>query len=180
MAAVAACPGCRERLELSLDTREMLARSQETQEIEITRKIGEFSMTFRLPSSLDVLAAASQSDPAACRALILERCLLSTQEGDAPMNSDQLPPEVAAVVVESMAEADPLADIQLDAACPACKYRWLAPFDIVSFLWTEIEAWAWRILTEVHTLAAAYGWSEREILTLSPTRRQYYLEMVGA
>ena len=79
-----------------------------------------------------------------------------------------------------MAEADPLADIQLDLTCPSCERRWRAVFDIVSFLWTEIEVWAWRTLSDVHTLARAYGWSERDILTLSPTRRQFYLEMVGA
>jgi len=35
-------------------------------------------------------------------------------------------------------------------------------------------------LSDVHTLARAYGWRERDILTLSPTRRQFYLNMVGA
>ena len=49
----------------------------------------------------------------------------------------------------------------------------------MSFLWTEIEAWAWRMLSDVHTLARAYGWGERDILALSPTRRQFYLEMGG-
>jgi hypothetical protein len=50
----------------------------------------------------------------------------------------------------------------------------------MSFFWNEIEAWACRVLHDVHTLAGAYGWSEREVLRLSPTRRQMYLEMVSA
>jgi hypothetical protein len=83
-------------------------------------------------------------------------------------------------MADAMAEADPLADIQLGMTCPFCDHRWRVVFDIVSFLWTEIEAWAWRMLADVHTLAQAYGWGEREILTLSPTRRQFYLDMVGA
>ena len=37
-----------------------------------------------------------------------------------------------------------------------------------------------RILREVHTLAAAYGWSEAEILALSPARRRVYLELAAA
>ncbi|HUD55174.1 MAG TPA: hypothetical protein VMR02_08095 [Terracidiphilus sp.] len=45
---------------------------------------------------------------------------------------------------------------------------------------TQIEARARRLLYEVHTLAAAYGWSEREILSLSAPRRALYLEMVRA
>ena len=31
---------------------------------------------------------------------------------------------------------------------------------------------------EVHTLASVYGWTEREILSLSEPRRAFYLEMV--
>ena len=42
----------------------------------------------------------------------------------------------------------------------------------------EIHAWAKRTLREVHTLASAYGWSEREILSMSAVRRALYLEMV--
>jgi hypothetical protein len=180
MAAVAVCPGCRERLELTLNTREMLSSSQRTQPGEINMSIAEYSLTFRLPTSLDVIAAAGQADPEACRTLILRRCLLSAQQGGAPVDSGQLPAEVVIGVAKCMAEADPLADIQLGVTCPSCEHRWSAVFDIVSFLWTEIEAWGWRILSDVHTLASAYGWREQDILTLSPTRRQFYLEMVGA
>jgi hypothetical protein len=35
-------------------------------------------------------------------------------------------------------------------------------------------------LREVHVLASANGWSEAEILALSPQRRQRYLEIVTA
>jgi hypothetical protein len=35
------------------------------------------------------------------------------------------------------------------------------------------------LLAEVHSLARAYGWTESEILALSPQRRSTYLEMVG-
>ncbi len=180
MAAVVVCPACRERLELSLDTREMLSNSQQKQPGEIPMCIADYTMTFRLPTSLDVIAAAYQTDLEACRTIILQRCLLSAQQGGGPVNSDQLPSEVVAGVVKCMAEVDPLADIQLEFTCPSCEHRWRAVFDIVSFLWTEIEVWGWRILSDVHTLARAYGWCERDILTLSSTRRQFYLEMVGA
>jgi uncharacterized protein YbaR (Trm112 family) len=180
MAAVLACPGCRERLELALDAREMLAQSSREQPEEIPLTVAEYNLTFRLPTSLDVLAAIDQGDVETGRALILERCLVSAQQAGAPVSSDRLPAEVAASIAESMAEADPLADIQLDVMCPSCQHRWRVAFDIVSFLWIEIEVWAWRILSDVHTLASAYGWSERDILTLSPTRRQFYLDMVGA
>jgi hypothetical protein len=36
------------------------------------------------------------------------------------------------------------------------------------------------LLREIEALARAYGWSEREILDLSPQRRHTYLELVSA
>ena len=43
-----------------------------------------------------------------------------------------------------MAEADPQADVQLELNCHACAHTWASPFDIVSFFWREIDAWAQR------------------------------------
>ena len=180
MAAIAVCPTCRERLELTLDTRDLLAMADGTEVGETSLTQGDCSVVFRIPTTEDVIASEGAEDLDAARSLILERCLLSAEQAGAPVNLLQLPAEVVTAIAESMAQADPLADIQLKIDCPSCKQRWLAAFDIVSFLWTEIEAWARRILFEVHTLARAYGWREAEILALSATRRQFYLEMVGA
>ena len=44
---------------------------------------------------------------------------------------------------------------------------------------SEIDAWARTILYQVHLLASVYGWSESEILALSPWRRHLYLQMIG-
>ena len=180
MAAVVACPRCAERLELTLDTVELRSSSGQKPESEISLSVAGYDMSFRPPTHQDVIAAAGQSDLARSRSLMLQRCLLSVHCGGAPVNSDQLPPEVVEAVTQRMAEADPLADIQIAISCPACAQGWRAAFDILTFLWSEIEAWAWRMLSDVHTLASAYGWCERDILALSPTRRQFYLEMVGA
>ena len=45
--------------------------------------------------------------------------------------------------------------------------------------WAELAQRAQRLLSEVHRLASAYGWSEAEILGLDPDRREGYLELVG-
>lgn len=76
-------------------------------------------------------------------------------------------------------QADPQANVQLNVSCPACSHQWQMTFDILSFFWTEISAWAQRILREVHVLASAYGWHEADVLAMSSMRRQCYLQMVG-
>jgi hypothetical protein len=79
-----------------------------------------------------------------------------------------------------MAASDPVAEVLLDLRCPLCAHSWQALFDIASFLWMEISAHARRLLREVDALARAYGWGEAEILGLSATRRQAYLELIGS
>jgi hypothetical protein len=90
-----------------------------------------------------------------------------------------LPAEVVEAIVNEMARRDPQADIRFALSCPDCAHQWEAIFDIVSFAWNEISAWAGRLMRQVHTLALAYGWREIDILAMSSWRRQAYLEMLG-
>jgi hypothetical protein len=185
MAGLAACPACGEQLEFDLNAADILTGPSREQEPGCGEVAG-YRVQFRLPDSLDLLAAATQgtSTPSgardsAARGLLLERCLLSVSENGEEVAVDQLPAEVAEAVGNWIAQADPQADVQLDLNCPACLHRWQAVFDIAAFFWNELDAWAYRILRQVHVLASAYGWREADILALSPWRRQCYLEMVS-
>lgn len=175
LASVAACPACGDRLEISAGVADLLVRVEESPPERLELEVGERRLAFRLPDSRDLLVLAGAGDLPSLRRRLLGRCLLTASEGQ----PDDLPDEAVEAVAARMAEADPQADVRLSLSCPACGHAWLAVFDIVTFFWREIEAWALRTLREVHTLAAAYGWREAEVLALSPWRRQIYLQMVG-
>ena len=93
---------------------------------------------------------------------------------------DQLPDSVIRKLNQRIEVLDPQAEIRINLLCPECSHKWDVFFDITSFLWTEINDWAKRMLQMVHKLALGYGWSEHEILNLSPVRRQLYLGMLGS
>jgi hypothetical protein len=184
LACLTTCPQCGERLELSFDVKDIRAPSPLTVDDAIEGKIlslnvAGYEVRFRLPSSLDLITVSGSADVAASRHLLLERCLLAARYNGEEMAADQLPTEAIEAVVVRMAQADPQADVRLALSCPSCSHRWQAAFDIASFFWSEINAWAYRTLREVHTLASAYGWREADILALSPWRRQAYLELVN-
>ncbi len=141
--------------------------------------VADYEVHFRLPNSLDLAAITSREGVAATRQMLLDRCLVTAHHNGEETFAHQLPAEIVNAIAQQMTQADPQADVHLDLTCPACNYQWQAPFDIVSFFWSEINTWAQRILGEVHTLAKAYGWSEADILALTPWRRQFYLEMVS-
>lgn len=176
--SVVNCPACGERLELAFQVADILVvgNGQDTQEFSITQD--GYMVRFRLPNSLDLIAVSSEVGQASPEQQLLDRCLLEVRHGR-KKNVKQLPARVVEAIASQMAAADPQADVRLDLVCPACSHQWQPIFDIVSFIWQEIHSWAVHTLREVHALASAYGWHERDILLMSPWRRQLYLQMVN-
>jgi hypothetical protein len=180
LVSLATCLGCQERLELTFNLADLrVAPTVEPGET-LALNVGGYALRFRLLNSQDLATIAHQSAVATIRQVLLGRCLLTAHHDGQPQSADRLPPYVVDAMVEHMAQADPQADIQLSLMCPQCGHQWQVAFDIASFFWSEIDAWANRILREVHILASRYGWSEMDILALSPWRRQLYLDMVNA
>lgn len=170
------CPSCNERLELMLNVADIKAVSNDSVEGPLALESDGFELEFRLPDSQDFMLIEAVSSIDEARSILFERCLLSAYLDGRPCALDMLPEEILDKVEAAMSEADPQADVQLDLFCPACEHRWLATFDIASFLWSETNAWAQRVLNEVHLLAKAYSWREADILAMSPARRRMYLE----
>ena len=86
--------------------------------------------------------------------------------------------------VEALGEAlealDPGALVRFELACPVCAEPWQAAIDIGEAFFLELRHAAERSLLEVDQLARAYGWTEAEVLALSPIRRAAYLQLVEA
>jgi hypothetical protein len=176
---LATCPRCAEPLEMEF---QLASLRFPAKELPGTMKVvlGDYDVEFRLPDSLDLLALQETHDsPADLRRLLLDRCIVRAVHRGEPAVTSELPDPVIEEVVRIMGEADPQAEIELSLECVSCRYTWQELFDIESFLWNEIEAWAGRTLREVHQLAAAYGWNEREILELNPVRRSVYLNLIA-
>jgi len=172
---VAMCPSCGEQIESTFQIDAARVVDDQLTEAHYSVNVNGYGVTFRSPASSDLLVLSASG---AGRSTLLERCLLEVRRPDGEViKADPLPDHIVAAVVEHMATADPQADVEISLTCPACEHRWLAMFDIASFFWKEIHAWAQRTLRDVHSLARAYGWREADVLSLSPTRRQIYLEL---
>ena len=177
VASVAQCPRCGERLELAFAIGAIRAAPPSEAPLELHLE-GQ-PLRFRLPTSADLLALDGHSDPVTVQRRLVERCYQPDDQASGLPSIELWPPELFSEVAALMAQADPQADVELALSCPTCGHDWQVAFDIVSFFWAEIDAWAYQLLRDVHMLALAYGWREADILALSPWRRQCYLEMVG-
>ena len=167
------CPACGERLELNFNLADVRATSLPS-DAPLSLSESGYELELRLPNSLDLLRLTDCSTVAEMRSRLFEECV-GTREGAV----SELPAEVVELAIERMGEADPQADVEVDLNCPECGNVWQSCFDIVSYLWTELHAWARQMLCEVHLLASNYGWREKEILRMSAPRRRGYLEILA-
>ena len=179
LTGLAECPRCHEQLELSFKAADIRNSSDAAALEELSVSVEDWQVVFRLPNSDDLLAISDCRNVDEGRALLLRRCILGIEKNSEARVLDDAPANVIEAAVQKMGEADTLADVHLALTCPQCGHGWQAPFDIASFLWTEINAWAHRTLQDVNELARAYGWREADILELSPLRRQVYLELIS-
>jgi hypothetical protein len=171
IAAVVVCPSCDEPLELDFRAEEVRAAEGDSGTV-LELAAGRRTVRFRLPTAGDLAAVARVPSLQDARRRLAERCLV-----DRPA---RLSERTLAGMAELIAASDPQSDLRFDLECPDCGHAWQAVFDIAAFLWRELEGRARHLLADVHVLALAYGWSEREILELPPSRRLLYLELVGA
>jgi hypothetical protein len=174
------CPGCGAELEANFAAGDIRAAPAAAPPQGLRLRAGDYAIEYRLPNSEDLLAVLCLEDANRAHAALLQRCVDSVQRRSRPEEVDRLPPEVVDLIERDMARHDPAADTRIALTCPGCGHAWSASFDVVSYLCDELEDWAQRTLVDVHLLARAYGWSEAEILALSPSRRRQYVEMVRA
>lgn len=179
------CPQCGELIEWDSSTHDLHLQPISSDQAPRTFELEKDSLhiRFRLPDSFDVAAVVAGSaqgtrhSESANGKTILESCVLEIKDDEG--KSHVLSDDIRELLNDRMAAADPQANIQMKLGCPNCSHQWEAVFDIVSFLWSEVDNWARRILHDVCLLARAFGWSERDILNMSSRRRQLYLQMIG-
>lgn len=180
LAAQAECPRCGTALEMNFPVSAIRADVPGPATNRFVLDHEGQCITYRLPTAGDLAALSDVADDDADAATrsnwLVRRCLIET-------NDDAVTGEVlqalSAAIATTSASVDPLADVEFQLDCPACALAWQSPFDVVSFLWSELDAWARRMLREIHVLASHYGWSETDIIALTPQRRRHYRELIG-
>ncbi len=161
----ARCPNCGEGNEADFDLKALPGAVEAGM---AAACVAGNEIMLRAPTSAEIAAALLRGDQAGLTVAIA---------GTAARPEDS---HWVSELEDALAETFPLLDIRFDLACGACGDVVSTRFDIASWLWREIEGVATRAIDAVDRLARAYGWTEREILALSPRRRARYLERLAS
>lgn len=127
------------------------------------------------PSAESLHAIGAIADERAAAIALLSLCC-----ADTPVDFSDATDEEIETLGEHLASLDPAALVSFDVECPACAHHWSSVLDIGDTVWRELRHAAELLLLDVHAIARTYGWTEDEILRLSPTRRAAYLQLADA
>lgn len=176
--AESTCPACGERLEYTLSAT-ALAGDAAAPPVPLPAEppaplilcVGDEQHALRRPGTDDLLAAADV-------ATLLRRCAEVDGGGADPAWCAD--PVWQQAFGDALAAESTLVDPALALSCPACGHAWEETFDIARFLAEDLAAAGRRLLDEVHVMALAYHWTERDILALPAARRRHYLGRLQA
>jgi hypothetical protein len=166
------CGVCQELFDLTFAIRDLLASLDSVASSPMVTRDPDgtyrtaVGLRFRLPVGTDELAVIGLP-PQKAQSVLLQRCILESNE----------PVEIDAVQ-EAMENVAPVMNLDLDARCPECGGKQQVHFDIQFYLLRALLQESKRIGREIHRLAVAYGWSLNEILSLSRSQRQAFVEFI--
>ena len=172
---LADCPSCGSVLDVAVDTRAVLGDSRPER---VSLDVDGHHVVARAATVGDLRSLRSDGSPGELRTALLERCVVRATRAGVRVAPADLPAAVVDRVEDELDRLDPTADIVVVLDCADCGARWSESLDPVRFAWSTVESTARRLATDVHALARAYGWSEHDILALSPFRRHLYLSAV--
>ena len=177
---IANCPQCREMIEWesNIDNFKLQPVLPELNVRTFTLEKDGYHIRFRLPDTYDISKAINDPSYLSDQNKLIRDCILEKSRDGEKFEGYDLPEAVWNALDDRMGKEDPQADIRMDIKCPACSHHWEASFDITGYIWAEIENWAHRVMREVVLLARSFGWAEKDILQMSPMRRQLYIQML--
>lgn len=125
--------------------------------------------SFRLPTMEDIEELGSDA------AALARRCADDQKLGLIPdLDSGQL-----AALGDKFDALDPLARLTTDFACTACDKEICAEVVLEDFVAAELTRTIDLLMRDIDVIAAAYGWSERDIATLPAERRARYVGLIA-
>ncbi|MGE6738613.1 hypothetical protein, partial [Streptomyces sp. NPDC059900] len=139
------CPHCLEATVLAL-TSDQLHGIAPTSAEPIRVALDGYTVTCRLLTSVDLGRAARTDNHAQARASLLTASVVHAEQDGMPVTAMALPPHVVEALAETLAEADPFAEIRLRMICETCDGTWDAVLDLPQYVWHELLDWGHALM----------------------------------
>jgi len=161
---------CLEMIEIPLDLHMF---RQDTDDLSVETVIDGNTVRLRLPTGHDQRRWCTRGEAVDAATMAAE--LVLTLNGSKPADDWRIPPAWINIIGDQLENLDALTVLQLKTNCPGCGQLLELELDLEQRLLTELAICQRNMLNEIHLLASAYHWSEKDIFALSPSRRSHYI-----
>lgn len=169
-----ACENCREPFHVFLDLARLPLYPDGPRDASAVIATTAGSVRVRVPTGADQIRISHLDDDASAVRLLVALCVSPSGDCSAGDLTAQLSSEDLAAVDAMLEELAPNIPWAAEAGCPECQHLNIIPIDAA--------AWLPRLadgpLGDIHEIAMAYGWSERDIVALTRTQRLKYLALI--
>jgi hypothetical protein len=168
-----ACEACAKPFDFPLDLRALpvMPAGEHYPSTEIATTRGRVRL--RVPTGADQIRIATIDDEGAAADLLAALCI-SACDDDAADVIDTLSADDFAAIEDAMEQLAPTLAWAAQAPCPDCGFGNVIAIDTAAWLVSVADG----PTPDVHEIALAYGWSERDILALTRTQRLQYLALI--
>jgi hypothetical protein len=168
-----ACAACGAHFDFPLDLAELpvTTAGEHYPVTVVTTDRGRLEL--RVPTGADQIRLAAVEDDGEAAQLLARLCLSPCAPAEDAAVGALSAADLAAVdaALEELAPKLPWA---VEAPCPECRFANVVPIDAAAWL----DRLADGPTADVHEIAVAYGWSERDILALTRAQRLKYLALI--
>jgi hypothetical protein len=180
LSCVLSCPACAEKLNIDMQVADLLLPPNESLGYWYRAPLpgSDLLATFRLPTGADqeAVAALAAHDASAASLVLVERCLHSLSRAGVAV---EVPAEdIVTGMAQLMSERDPQAELIFNSVCPECGHQFDALLDMGQYVAEEINHRLQYLYREVHVLAWHYHWSESDVMQMTRSHRQIYLDLL--
>lgn len=179
------CPNddCGEKMGLNLAISNFLLtpyeNAQDLYETTISENDKSYQVKFRLPTGSDQEEAArtAKSNPHGAAEQVLRSCIMNINT-DSKDEVEALPLSVKENLPYIIAELDPQAELTLNISCTGCRTQFSTILDAGSYFSRELKSNLNHLYNEVHLIAYHYHWSEKEIMSMTTSKRHRYRDLL--
>lgn len=167
-----ACEACGELFDFPLDLADLPV--EPSGEPGAVATVAGRARRLRFPTGADQMCIGALDDDEEAVRLLAASCVVTEDDEDVSALAARLSADDLIAIETALEEAAPRIPWAIGAHCPSCK--------VAHAIAIDVSAWRSRLaegpMIDVHEIARAYGWSERDILALPRRRRLEYLEFI--
>ncbi len=171
---------CREMMEIEISLRDIFDLQRHADDSDYFDIISEGkTIRMRKPTGADQLKwqSASQAGKTALMTMIVETLMCRDEKVD-DVGDVVVSDAVIGAVNRIMDKSDPLVNLTVTVCCPICGREDQRAIDLEEHSIRKLREAQNELVRIVHRLAAFYGWSESQVLSLPPRRRYQYLGLI--